>query len=179
MFGQQRVGEVAEPLARDDVLIDRHAAQEAEADLVPRRHDGRVSGDRAAHQVAAKNGRARRRSADDTASREHFMEGLLGFGAGVRIDDVPLAAAVEPDGLGVAQILHEGFRVRHFRIVRVQHLHVLVAALDPGGNHLIFRVGPDRPVLGPVAARGRHDDDLRVRPAGELGELLHDARALG
>jgi hypothetical protein len=96
----------------------------------------------------------------------------------IGIDDVPLTAPVEPDGVRFAQVLDELGRVRDFRIVGVEHLHVLQSALQPPGDSVLLLVLPRSAIVSPVAASRRHDDEFRVGPAGELDEFLHDAGAV-
>ena len=89
------------------------------------------AGDGAAHQVVALDGRAGGTAADDAAALQDLVEFAERQGVGVGVDDVPLAAAVEPDGVGVAQDLGELFGVGDFRIVRVQHADVVESAFLP------------------------------------------------
>ena len=81
----------------------------------------------AAHEVLALDRRAGGAAADDAAALEDLVELAVGQRVRVGIDDVPLASAVEPDGVGVAQDFGELLGVGHLRIVRVQHPHVLQA----------------------------------------------------
>ena len=71
----------------------------------------------AAHQVVPLNRRAGGAAADDAATLEHLVELGERPGVGIRVDDVPLPAAVEPHGVRILQVLDEGFGVGDFRIV--------------------------------------------------------------
>lgn len=95
----------------------------------------------------------------------------------VRIDDVPLPAAVEPHAGRFSEGLHERLRAGHARIVRVQHRHLFHAAPAPGRDDLFILVWPHRSIGVAIAPGRGHDDDLRVRPAGQVDEALHDAGA--
>lgn len=92
MLRHERVREIPQLLARHDVLVDGHAAQEAEADFVSGRHDRRVAGPRAAQHVAGEDRCAGRRAADHAAAGQHVVEGALGLRAGIRVHEVPLAS---------------------------------------------------------------------------------------
>src|SRR5436190_4723197 len=92
-----------------DVLVDRDLAQELEGFLVRwlRRHHHVGAGRVTADQVFPLDRRPGGAAADDAAALEHLVELAIGQRVRIRIDDVPLAAAVEPDGVGVAQDLRE------------------------------------------------------------------------
>ena len=57
----------------------------------------------AAHQILPLDRRAGGAAADHAAALEHLVELPIGQRVRVGVDDVPLAAAVEPHGVGVAQ----------------------------------------------------------------------------
>jgi hypothetical protein len=97
--------------------------------------------------------------------------------AGVGVDDVPLAPAVEPHRVGFPQVLHERLGVGDLRVVRVEHRDVLQSAARPGADDVFFGIGVDLPLPVPIAACGRDDDEFLVRPPGQLDELLDDPRA--
>ena len=90
--------EIVPAIARVDVLIDRHLAQELERLLMVRlggHHHVRTRGV-AAHQVFALNRRAGGAAADHAAALQDLVELAVRQRVRVRVDDVPLAAAVEP-----------------------------------------------------------------------------------
>ena len=173
--------DVVPAIAGIDVLVDGDLAEEGEAVFVLgfRRHDDFGAGDGAAHQVVALNGGAGRTAADDAAALEDLVEFAEGERVGVGVHDIPLASAVEPDGVGVAQDLGELLGVGDFRIVRVQHEDVGEAALFPGGEDLLLVVDADAAVRVSVAAGGGDDDDLRVESAGLVDECFDDPGAVG
>ena len=156
--------DVVPTIAGVDVLVDGDLAEEGEAVFVFgfRRHDDIGPGDGAAHQVIALNGGAGGTSADDAAALQDLAEFTKGEGVVVGVHDVPLASAVEPDGVGVAQDFGEVFGVGDFRIVRVQHEDVGEAALFPGGEDLLLFIDADAAVGIAVAAGGGDDDDFGV-----------------
>src|SRR6185437_15956183 len=102
-----RVREVAQSLASDDMLIDADAAQKAESLLVLRVDDDRVALPSAAHQEAGEDRRTGTRPADHAAARQHVVECLLGLRVGVRVHEVPLAPALEPDTASLGENLRE------------------------------------------------------------------------
>ena len=165
----QRVGEIGQPFARHDVLVDADAAQKAKALLVARRHDDRVADRAPADQKAGEDGRAGRRPAHDAAAGEDVVECLLRLGAGVGIHQVPLAAALEPDAARLLERRHEAVGVGDGAIDRMQHDDVLRAGrLQPPRAAPVGRIRR-------VAARRRHVDDQGIGPAGEFHELPHNS----
>ena len=125
------------------------------------------------------NGGAGGTAADDAAAFEDFVEFAEGEGVGVGVHDIPLASAVEPDGVGVVQDFGEFLGVGDFGVVRVQHEDVGEAALFPGGEDCLLFVGADGAVGVLVAAGGGDDDDFGVQSAGLVDKCFDDAGAVG
>ena len=159
--------ELAVPL--EYVLVDAHATQIPEADLVVTHHDGigaRVSPD----QERALDGRACGRSADHPTAVEHLPDLFLRLGAGVGVYQMPLSTPEEVDRVGGLEWCHEFVGIGLRAIRRVQHGHVASAVLTPAVQALIVLVV----FLG---SAGRRDhDDVRVGPARQLEEALIDLR---
>jgi hypothetical protein len=130
---------------------------------------------RTTHQVIALDGRSGRAAADHAAALEDPVKLFQREGIGVGVDDVPLPATVEPDGVRIAKHPGELFAVGHLGIVRVQHEDIGRAALFPGGEHLFLFVDPYAAIRSPIAAGGRDHDDLRVQTAWLVDEGLEDA----
>jgi hypothetical protein len=169
--------EIVPPVTSVDVLIDRGPLEEPEAFLVIRlvgHHDVRARRV-AANEVLPLDRRAGGAAADHAAAGEHLVELPVGACVAVRVDDVPLAAAVEPHRVRLAERLHERVAVRLARIGRVEHAHVLEPARDPRGDHLPLVVRAHAAVAMPISAGRRHDHELRRLPAGQLDESLDDA----
>src|SRR5689334_24744002 len=160
----ERVGEIRKALAGDDVLIDGDAPQESEAFLVAGRHDDRVPLAGAAQQIAGEDRRASRRATDDASAREDIVECLLRLRASVGIDEMPLAAALEPDPACLRDDRREAVAVRELPVDRVQDDDVLRARVLEGAR--------SRPVgwVDAIAAGGGDVDDERIRSPGELDE---------
>jgi hypothetical protein len=60
----------------------------------------------------------------------------------------------------------------------MQHPHVFEPELHPRGDDLLFGVGNQLSLRVAVPTGGRDDDEVLLRPAGELDELLVDPRAI-
>src|ERR1051325_8901333 len=101
------------------------------------------------------------------------MERLLSLRAGVRIDEMPLAAALEPDAIGAGQHRRKGVAVRELPLDRVQEDDMLRAGGPEGA-----RSGPVGGIYA-VAAGCGHIDDERLRSAGELYESAEHFRTQG
>ena len=157
----ERVGEICEPLARHDVLVDADPPEIGESLLVAWEiHDEVVVRRRAADEEITKDRRAGRRTADYATTGEHFIECGLGLCAGVRIHEVELPPALEPHTARLLEDRHERVRVGEFPIGREQHVHVLRSRrLPAAGAGRILRV------LGGAAGVGNVDDE-GVRSAG-------------
>jgi len=89
--------EIVLTIARQHVLIDRHAFDQAEAFFVAGRHHDEVVLARAADHVRRQNRRAGRRPGDHAVTLEHPLDLALGPGMGIGVDQSPLSPADEPD----------------------------------------------------------------------------------
>ena len=78
----------------------------------------------------------------------------------------------------VRRTLGELFGIGDLRIVRVQHAHVLEAEPHPRRDDPRLVVGDELALRVPVPAGGRDDDEVLLRPARELDELLVDPGAV-
>src|SRR5256885_7319086 len=107
------------------MLIDGDTAEEAEALLVAGRHDDRIAFARAAEEIAREDRRSGGRSADDATASQHVMECLLGLGASVRINQMPLPASLEPDTAGTRHYRGEAVAVGELLVDRVEDDDVL------------------------------------------------------
>lgn len=109
---------------------------------------------------------------------QHGMELIVRPGAGVRVDDVPLATSVEPDGRRLRQVGDEAIGVGDRRIVRVQHGHVLDASFPPRAQYPLLVEDAEVALLIAVPAGRRHDDETTVlETTTEFDEALHDSGA--
>src|SRR4051812_27519048 len=109
------------------MLIDRHPAQKGKSTLVLQlgsHHDLRPC-DIPSNKVIALYRRPGGRSSNSPTPSEHVVKFLFRQRAGIRINQVPLSATVEPDRIGFPQELHESFAIRHISIIGMKHMHVL------------------------------------------------------
>src|SRR5262249_27260312 len=103
-------------------------------------------------------------AADDAAAREDVVERLLGLRAAVRVDEVELPAALEPDAAGLRDDRSETVGIRELPVFGVQDINVLRAGLLPSPRAGGF-LRVDR-----VARRCGNVDDDRVWPARGLND---------
>ena len=139
--------------------------------LVIPHHDG-VGPRIAAHEVRTQDRGAGRGSADHPAPRQHPLQLFVDLRVQVRVGQPPLAAAPEPDAAGTAQRRDERRRVRRVAVRRMQHRQVA----GSGGAKRIDTL-PRLPVRL-RSARGRDQDDRRIRSACKVQEALDDGRVL-
>ena len=166
-LGADHLDHVEVTIAPEQMLVDSHALQEPEPDLVVPHHD-RVGAGVAADQVGSLDRRARGRAADDPAALENSPERFVRLRVEVRVGQPPLAPAGEPDSPGPEQRLHEGVGVGNLRIVCVKNG-------DVGGSGGFERAAaPEVLIVALPSAGRRNDDDGRRRAAGELDEACED-----
>src|SRR6185437_7249868 len=168
------VGQVGQTLTGHDVHVRGGVAQIAETLLVSRVVlDVVVVARRAANQEVAEDRHAGRGAADDPAALEYAPKRALALGATIGRDVEILAAAVEPDALGLPDDGHERVAIGDFAALRKEHADVVGA---------VFAKSLPHPVGGCVPAIGNavvgNVEDERVRAARCIDERLVDLRPL-
>src|SRR5262252_6734279 len=104
--------------------------------------------------------------ADDATARKYVVKFTVRQSVRIRIDDIPLPAALEPHSVSFSKIFDKGLGVGNLRISGMKHVNVRQPASLPRLQNIFFVVDLNRPIWISVPAGRRNDDKLGVLPAG-------------